>query len=589
MSEPAIREGAVRTPSPASALLFLYVRSAYNRLRRQIARARSPRYLLAVLLGALYLWWALFRNTQYGNGPLATLVSTELIVPLLAALLLVSAARWWIFGADRGTLAFVPAEVQFLFPAPVSRRALVHAKLLRTQIAILLNTVIFSVLLRGGGGSAESWRRGLMLWVLFSVLALHRLGAAIVRANALEHERPGQRRSIAPILVFGSMLGAVVWGLVSRLEALKQASTVGARAVIAALSSALEQPIPAVALWPVRVLIEPLFANTVNSWFAAMPFAVGMLAVHYLWVVRLDASFEEAALEATQHRAERLQRFRTSQMGKTRSRKGKLARVPALSVSGPPALAIAWKNVAAALRGGAWRSQLISFTVGLIIMAALIRTASEDAADLFVGITVGWGAMLVFIGPLWMRFDLRLDLPRLAILKTWPLPGREIVAAEIAAVVLLHSITIWSLMVVPVVLVVMDPSLLSADQSSIPLFLAIALGIPMLNALMFTVQNGTALLFPAWIRLGTEARGFETMGQNLLTMGATTLVAAVALVFPVGLGLLVVFLGRDWNGWALPLATMAGGIILLLELWPVINWLGDVFERTDITEIASGA
>ena len=39
-------------PSPASALLFLYVRSAYNRLRRQIARARSPRYLLAVLLGA---------------------------------------------------------------------------------------------------------------------------------------------------------------------------------------------------------------------------------------------------------------------------------------------------------------------------------------------------------------------------------------------------------------------------------------------------------------------------------------------------------------------------------------------------------
>ena len=121
------------------------------------------------------------------------------------------------------------------------------------------------------------------------------------------------------------------------------------------------------------------------------------------------------------------------------------------------------------------------------------------------------------------------------------------------------------------------------------LVMAIALGIPMLNALMFTVQNGTALLFPAWIRLGTEARGFETMGQNLLTMGATTLVTAVALVFPVGLGLLVVFLGRDWNGWALPLATMAGGIILLLELWPVINWLGDVFERTDITEIASGA
>ena len=79
------------------------------------------------------------------------------------------------------------------------------------------------------------------------------------------------------------------------------------------------------------------------------------------------------------------------------------------------------------------------------------------------------------------------------------------------------------------------------------------------------------------------------MGQNLLTMGATTLVAAVALVFPVGLGLLVVFLGRGLDEWAFPFATFLGGILLLLELWPVIIWLGDVFDRTDVTEIASGA
>jgi hypothetical protein len=64
--------------------------------------------------------------------------------------LLLSAARWWLFGADRGTLAFAPAEVQFLFPAPVSRRALVHAKLVRTQLAILLNTLILSL--------SNSWR-----------------------------------------------------------------------------------------------------------------------------------------------------------------------------------------------------------------------------------------------------------------------------------------------------------------------------------------------------------------------------------------------------------------------------------------------
>jgi hypothetical protein len=275
-------------------------------------------------------------------------------------------------------------------------------------------------------------------------------------------------------------------------------------------------------------------------------------------------------------------------MGQSRSKKGKLPRIPALAASGMPAMAIAWKNVAAALRGGSWRSQLISFTVGLVVMAIVVRSASEAASDIFVGVTVGWGAMLVFVGPLWMRFDLRLDLPRLAILKTWPLPGRQIVAAEIGAVTVLHSATIWSLMIVPIALVIMDPGLASATIG-VPMFLAVALAIPVLNALMFTVQNGTALMFPAWVRLGTETRGFETMGQNLLTMGATTLVAAVALVFPVGLGALIIFFGRSWHGWAFPIASLLGGILLLIELWPVINWLGDVFERTDISDVSTGS
>ena len=508
---------------------------------------------------------------------------------MLAAFLLIAAARWWIFGADRGTLAFAPAEVQFLFPAPVSRRALVHAKLTRTQLAILLNTIIFSVLLRGGGGSAQGWRRGLALWIGFSALALHRLGAALVRANALEHARPGQRRSLAPIVVFGSLLGAVAWGIVTKFAAIKAASDEGYRAAMLAFVDALQQPIPSIALWPVRALLAPVFASDLPTWLAAMPFAIVMLLVHYLWIVRLDASFEEAALEATQHRAERLLRFRTSQMGQTRSKKGKVVRIPKLSARGAPAIAIVWKNVAAAMRGGTWRSQLIAFTIGLVVMAVVIRSASEKAADLFMGLAAGWGAMLVFVGPLWMRFDLRLDLPRLSILKTWPLPGRQIVAAEIAAVTILHSVTIWSLMVVPVVMAVMNPRLLVSNRFGMATFVAAAIAIPVLNALMFTVQNGTALLFPAWVRLGTDSRGFETMGQNLLTMGATTIVAAVALVFPAGLALLVIFVGRALGAWTLPIAALLSGLLLLLELWPVVIWLGDVFERTDISDIAIGS
>lgn len=573
-------------PAPVRALVYAYGRSASNRFRAQLRRVRSPRYIIAMAVGIAYLWLAVFRRSHFDEGPLATLTRTDLAIPILGALLLFSAARWWIFGGDRGALAFTPAEVGLLFPAPVSRRVLVHTKLVRSQIAILINTLIWSVLLRGNGGTTGGWRRGLALWILFSTLSLHRLGASIVRSSVTEHSG-ARRRNIVPVVIFGGLIGAVAYGVLTRVDALRFASLQGARAVVNTLIEALQQPVPHWALWPVRSLLAPVFAaSSYAAWIAVLPIALVILLVHYAWVVRMDTAFEEAALEATQHRAERLQRFRTSQLGKVRSRKGRLTRVPQLSLTGRPEIAIMWKNVAAAIRGGAWRTQLVSFTIGLAFFAAISRSASAGAGDVFIGVAAGWGAMLLFVGPLWMRFDFRLDLQRLDVLKTLPIGGRGIVMAEIAGVTLLHSITVWSLMTVPLVMLLQDPELVVKSGANIPVLLAIALGVPAFNALTFTVHNATALLFPAWVRLGTETRGFEVMGQNLLTTGATALVVGVALVFPVGLGLMVILFGKFLDAWRWPIATLLGAAVVAAELWPLIGWLGKVFERLDISDVA---
>ena len=190
----------------AAALVYLYQRTARNRFRRQLARLREPRYLAAVLVGALYLWWALVRNSAFRDTPLLGSGRVgQLLLALGAVALFGTAARWWLFGTDKGTLAFTPAEVQFLFPAPVTRRALIHAKLLRMQLVILLNTVIFSIILRGGAGTGHGWRRGVALWVLFSTLALHRLGVSIVRASLQDAEAARLRRSARAALAgFGA-------------------------------------------------------------------------------------------------------------------------------------------------------------------------------------------------------------------------------------------------------------------------------------------------------------------------------------------------------------------------------------------------
>lgn len=575
-------------PHPAGALVFLYWRTFVNRMRTQIARVRSPRYIVAVLLGVAYIYWALIRSTQVDGGPLRAIVGNDILVPIMSVLLLLAAARWWLFGSDRSAIAFTPPEVQFLFPAPVSRRGLVHAKLVRTQLAILLNTIIWVVLLRGDAASSMGWRRGIALWLLFSTLALHRLGATIVRVNAIEHESAGRRRSVIPAGVFLALVGAVAIGLFTKMRDLRIASMAGVKSLFNAIAAALNEQMPSIALAPVRALVEPVLAVDTATWMAALPWALLVFLLHYIWVVRLDRAFEEAALEATQHRAERLQRFRTSQLGKTRSRKGKLARIPRLRLRGRPEVAIAWKNIAAAIRGGAWRTQVLSFTIGLAVMAVVTRSASARAGEVFLGITAGWGAMLLFIGPLWMRFDLRLDLQQLPVLKALPLSGARIVLAEVAGVTILHSITVWSLMAVPIAMVLQDPELAVQSKADIPLMLAIAIAIPAINALMFTVQNGIALLFPAWVRLGIETRGFETMGQNLLTTGATMLVAAIGLVFPIGIGIIVTWLGRTWLGTgAVLLAVLLGVAIVAVQLWPVIMWLGRVFDRTDIADVAA--
>lgn len=76
---------------------------------------RSPRYLAAVCIGAFYLWWALFRNTTTNELSVHRLLTSDVTIVLGSAFLLLSSARWWLFGSDRGALAFTAAEVQFLF------------------------------------------------------------------------------------------------------------------------------------------------------------------------------------------------------------------------------------------------------------------------------------------------------------------------------------------------------------------------------------------------------------------------------------------------------------------------------------------
>ena len=135
--------------------VFLYLtgRSARNRFIRQLRRLRTPRYLIALLLGLLYLYAIAEqqRSARSGADP-----SAAQWVHLLAMLGVVGAVIWaWLFGSERRALVFSPADVTFLFAGPVTRRWLIQYKLLRSQLPVLFNVLLWTLLLFRGSSSAH--------------------------------------------------------------------------------------------------------------------------------------------------------------------------------------------------------------------------------------------------------------------------------------------------------------------------------------------------------------------------------------------------------------------------------------------------
>ena len=66
-------------------------------------------------------------------------------------------ASAWIFPHKRTALIFSEAEIAFLFPAPVGRRALIHFKLLRSQIAILFTVLLLTLVTGRFFAGHQAW------------------------------------------------------------------------------------------------------------------------------------------------------------------------------------------------------------------------------------------------------------------------------------------------------------------------------------------------------------------------------------------------------------------------------------------------
>jgi ABC-2 type transport system permease protein len=555
---------------------YLIVRSARNRLLSQLRRVRNPRYALAVALGLAYFWFVLLRSRMRAGAPApAPGEALRILVPLGVLLL---TAWTWIFGADRTALAFTEAEVSMLFTAPVSRRALIVYKLARSQSAVLVTSVLWTVVFRRGGFGLDALARALGFWVLLSTLSFHRLGVALIRASQAEHGIRGLRRSWISVTAFALIVAAVARALVVARQQFAVAAD--GPELLRALAATLGTPPASWVMYPFRVALAPTFASPGAEWARAMIPALALLLLHVWWVLRMDAAFEEAAVEASAVQARRVAALRTRRAGGSVALPANAKRTLRLDATGAPAVAILWKNYLWLLRTGQLRGIVGPPLIAMICVAAFAGRSNTAELAIALLCIVLLGIMIIF-GPMMVRNDLRSELLHLPMLNTFPLRGQQIVLAEVASSAPPVAAMQFFLLAAACV------ALSFTTDVQIPgaIRVSVLVGAPLLllglNAVSFTIHNGMALLFPAWVKLGDSGARLEAIGQSMLTSSATLLLLLLLLVVPGVAGGTALLLLRGQQLVAGGVAGATAGVLLGMEAWVMIGMLGGALERTE--------
>jgi ABC-2 type transport system permease protein len=567
----------------ARAALLLLVSGMRNRIRRQFQRMRQPKYFFATLAGILYLWSVFGQRLRFTGKPTELpSEALQLVEAVLIVVALLTIASGWLFGAERAELRFSEAEVQFLFPAPATRRALLNYRLLKSAFRTFLSAAIIALFpARSLTGHPLLLMAG--AFVALFTLSLHLTGASLTRASLIEAGRFGIRRRLGTLAVVLAAIGAVCWWA---LQANKPAPPARWSFQTAAswVQTVMDSPPLSWVLLPVRAPVKMALAKDASHFLAALPPALAVGALHYLWVISSNVSFEEASLEAAERRAKALEARRRGRGSRINAAKPRRVPFP-LSSSGPPEFALIWKNAVAAARVSMPR--LLMLIVALLISFAFALPGLKrlGAIPVVAGTFAVLASALALIGPGALRIDFRLDLGQMDVLRGFPLTGRQVVRAEILGPGLLLSFGQWVLLLSAVAVYAVDPAGALSPGRAAVIALTIALAGPAIVFANLVVQNAGVLVFPAWVSLEPgQARGIEAIGQRLLTLAGGLLLLLVSLA-PASLagGIAVLILWKTLHVFALPVGSAVAAGLIAVQLHLAIGWLGRVFERFDVS------
>jgi ABC-2 type transport system permease protein len=578
------------------ALLYLQLATVQGQVRSRLRRLKQPKYLVGAVVGAAYLYFFFIHRMRPNYGSPRYRQPPDLpsdMLPTIAVLgslaLLIVVVLSWVLPRASASLAFTEAEISVLFPAPIRRRTLIHYRLLKTQLALAFTSLLLAIFSNRWsflGGNAAMHALG--WWLILSTLSLHFTGSSFAITQLVNSGMSSwRRRAVVLAIVAAVVVVTFVW-VRSAARApepadLRSFSAI-TRYVLALLSSG---PLPWLLALP-KLVLAPFLAPNGRAFALALAPALLVLGAHYLWVLRMEVSFEEASLARAEKRSARL---KAMQQGTSRTGPavGKVKRSPfRLGATGRPEVAFLWKNLLSAPAYFRPRTALIAAVIIVAGCTWLAGSATYGAILPAVSIAgMGMAAFAVVLGPQFARFDLRADLLNADILKTYPMRGWQIVLGELLTPVAVLTIITWLALLTAALAAPTRaiPWLSPGARVAIPIGLALLA--PPFCALQLLVPNALAVLFPAWTQTvsNRSERGLDVMGQRIIFLAGQLLVAGVALL-PATVVAVVVFFLSNWL-----LGQVAAGVIaalllvgiLVVEVGIGLRWLGARFENFDLS------
>jgi len=606
-------------------LLHLAWQSLHGRLVRWLRLMTQPKYLVGTLAGVAWMGLFALRPILRGNrrgsleGQLEDIVEWLPFIETVAALaLLVVLSLWWLWPFGKATVALTETELHLLLPAPVQRRHIIQYAVLRNQWGILFGCLIISVVSASGSLMGFAWRF-LSAWLFLTLWNLHASGRGLWIARLAELPAATAWRRRAIVLVAMALLWMTlapgILSIIAALPALGGDMAPQLRAAVDPDRLSLEAPRLVLLLTPARWVTGPFFAGlapdtTLTDRLATLVWPFLLVVLHNEWVVRSQTRFEEASLE-------RARRHAASSDAGARFRKIRQSKREAspfrLRPTGHPETAIVWKNLMLAHRA----NLLAIIGIGIVavggVATVVAMTGLPDwlTAIMMIGGVAGLAITPLMAGHQW-RNDLRTDLLRIEVIRTWPIDGwrlfvsqvlppaiiATLYAAAAGGVLLISGIAAGQFAMGGTVLVRPDLAASLGVPYVVLLLLGLAALLPLvaaIAALSATLQNLLALLWPSWIQLGQRRSGSAAhIGQGLLTGLGMMLALALGLLpgaVLVGVGLFIQIQVADipLNAWELPVMSLIGVIPLAIIIGLLTRFGGVLWDRLDPSAEILGA